>query len=92
MENQESPQMSDYQKVAETVGMVPSLNVRDNVLQGIFVGLVTVLGFIFGYATGGSTQTALVYMLVGLMGSGLLSGVFLMILGMMRVASQQKKK
>lgn len=86
---QETPKLSQYQQVAETVGMVPSLNARDNLLQGVFVGLVTVLAFIVGHVTGG-TQTALVFMLAGMIASGLISGVVLMVVGMFRVARQQK--
>jgi hypothetical protein len=87
---QETPKLSQYQQVAETVGMVPSLNARDNLIQGAFVGLVTILAFIMGHVTGGA-QTALVFMLAGLISSGLISGVVLMVVGMVRVARQQKR-
>lgn len=94
----EPPQPSDaletYQTVAETVGGVPSLRLRDNLIQGIVVLIGTVAGAIVGYAllaggeTMGGMEAALLGAGAGLIASALLSGVVLMILGWVRAAAK----
>ncbi|MBX3170365.1 MAG: hypothetical protein KF760_23365 [Candidatus Eremiobacteraeota bacterium] len=79
---------STYQTVAETVGMIPSLNKNDNLYQGIFVLVVSLASFAVGCGLGGS-QVGLVFLLLGLIGSGLLSGLVLMILGFVRLGRKK---
>lgn len=79
---------STYQTVAETVGMVPSLNKKDNLYQGIFVGLVSLVSFLAGVVMGG-TQLGLIFLLLGMVGSGLLSGLVLMVLGFVRLGNRK---
>lgn len=78
-----------YQNVVETAGGL-SLRLRDNLIQGAFIGVVTVLsagiGYIFWKGPG-----ALVGAFAGALGSLLLSGVVLGVLGWVRVANRRKK-
>jgi len=80
--------LESYQAIAETVGGLPSLNVKDNLYQGLAVGVGTVLGALIGLVIGG-WQGALFGALIGLVGMGLISGFVLMILGFTR---RMKKK
>lgn len=79
---------STYQSVAETVGMVPSLNKKDNLYQGIFVLVISLLSFLIGVGLGG-LQIGMIFLLMGLTGSGLVSGVVLMILGFVRLGRKK---
>ena len=87
----EEKEASTYQTIAETVGMVPSLNAKDNLYQGIFVGLVSLNSVIVGYFVGGYNG-ALGLLLVGLIGSAFLSGGVIMVLGFVRAAKKASKK
>lgn len=89
MSEQQSPQQSSYETFAQTVGGVPSLNGRDNLYQGVFVLVCTLLMAALGLVMGGG-QVALVMALLGIIGSGLLSGFVLMILGFVRAAKKAK--
>jgi len=86
-----------YQTVAETVGGVPSLRLRDNVIQGIVVAVGTALGAIVGHAllAGGKAmgriEAALLGAGAGLIASALLSGIVLMVLGWIRAAKKVSK-
>lgn len=79
---------SNYQTVAETVGMLPSLNKKDNLYQGIFVLVISLVSFLIGVMVGG-LEVGLVFLLLGLIGSGLLSGLVLMVLGFVRLARKK---
>ncbi len=81
---------SGYETFAQTVGVVPSLNVRDNLYQGIFVAVCTLLLALGGLLMFRSIEAALVGALIGLIGSGLLSGLVLMVLGIVRAAKRGK--
>ena len=75
----------DYQRVADTVGMVPSLRWKDNLIQGACVVVGTAAGAgigslmtrepMFGAVLGG---------IIGLVAALFISGIVLMILGMRR--------
>lgn len=82
---------STYQTVAETVGMLPSLNAKDNLYQGLFVGVISLLSFVIGYALFGY-EGGLGMLLAGLVGSALLSGGVLMVLGFVRAAKKANRK
>lgn len=71
---------STYQRVAETVGMVPDLSLRRNLLQLVIVALVTAASALGGWFMGGvplAQGAALGGMLLGI----LVSGTVLMFLG-----------
>jgi hypothetical protein len=74
-----------YHKVADTVGMVPSLRVKDNLIQAAIVLGGILLGATIGYFVRGGLG-----MLAGAVGgmivSAFLSGLVLMVLGWYRAA------
>ena len=77
--------MESYQRIADTVGLVPSLNAKDNLYQGIAVLVGALVGAIAGALMGRGDYTAtLVGTLLGLVGSGLASGFVLMLAGWRR--------
>ncbi len=86
--------VESYNAVAETVGFMPSMRVRDNVLQIVFVVAVTgVCALVGWYSTGQSGATAwtmprqtgaLIAGVIGLIASTFLSGLVLMVLGFVR--------
>ena len=78
-----------YQHVAETVGMLPSLNAKDNLYQGIFVLVISLAAFGVG-RTQKDTELGLIYLFFGLLSSGLISGFFLLVLGFVRLARRKK--
>jgi len=82
--------MDNYQTVAETVGMVPSLNAKDNLYQGVFCLAVTLLAALLGWIGFGGTGAG-VGAIIGLIGSFLVSGIILMIVGWVRAAKRLKK-
>jgi hypothetical protein len=79
-----------YNTVAETVGLVPSLRKKDNLIQGIIVLVGTALAGLVGLLVDGTTGLML-GALAGLIGSGLLSGGVLMIIGWVRAAKKVSK-
>lgn len=86
--------LKDYQTVADTVGMVPSLRIKDNVIQAV----VVVVGLLIGVGAGSLLfapalklewwQGAMVGALAGLVISTLLSGGVIMVLGWVRAAKR----
>jgi hypothetical protein len=74
-----------YQKVAETVGMVPSLRWKDNLIQAIIVLGLTATGGLAGWKLWGLIGAAGLAA-AGLVLGTLLSGFVLMILGWIRAA------
>lgn len=79
-----------YDTVADTVGLVPSLRLKDNVIQAITVAVVTGIAAIVGFLTNGVAGLA-VGTLLGLIGSLLVSGAVLMVVGWVRTAKKVAK-
>ncbi len=85
-------ELDNYQKIADKVGFVPSLRVKDNVIQGIIGVVGAGVGVLIGYliasrAPTPSGDTSLGMLLGGVLGlivSVILSGFVLMILGWFR--------
>lgn len=77
--------MKDYDLMAQTVGGIPSLRWGDNVVQGAVVLGCTVIGGIAGliYAEWGG---AFVGAAAAMLGSTLVSGIVLMVIGWVRAA------
>jgi hypothetical protein len=80
-----NPGLENYQRVADTVGMVPSLRWKDNVIQLIAVIAGTIAGAGIGFViAGGRTDGAVIGAILGLVAALFISGIVLMILGWMR--------
>jgi hypothetical protein len=79
-----------YNTIAETVGGVPSLRVKDNVIQAIVIAGVTCVSVILGTAFGGASG-ALIGVLLGLLISTFISGFVLMVLGWIRAAKKMNR-
>ncbi len=84
-----------YDKIADTVGMVPSKNMKDTVFQAIFIGVGLAVGIgvgaLIGGLTGGSAGCfygLFLGALGGLILSTLISGVILMVRGWKRARSK----
>ncbi len=81
--------LEDYNKIAETVGLMPTLRMADNVIQAAVVLGCTALGALIGYlrsewlgaALGGAGA---------MIASALVSGLVLMVLGWVRAARKRK--
>ena len=93
--------LKTIQEMAETVGFVPDVRKRHNLIQGLVVALGTALGAVLGYALHerialavtfpvGGYETTLLGALVGLVVSGFLSGLVLMVLGAARRRNRTK--
>jgi hypothetical protein len=78
-----------YEAVAQTVGLIPSLRLKDNLIQGVVIALGGLVGLSLGILLGGSSW-ALLGSLIGLVSSLLLSGFVLMIVGFVRVIRGKK--
>jgi hypothetical protein len=92
-EETKGPQKSareTYDTVADTIGLVPSVRLKDNVIQGITVVVVTGIAALVGFVMGGTTGLA-VGALLGLVGSLLVSGTVLMVVGWVRAAKKLSK-
>lgn len=91
MEDPERPGrgFEDYQAFAERVGMVPSVNPRDNLYQAVAVALGTVLGTLVGFLWVGRIEGGFVGGFVGLASSAFLSGFVLMVVGLVRARSRR---
>ncbi|MDX2130969.1 MAG: hypothetical protein SFY69_02820 [Planctomycetota bacterium] len=83
--------LDDYHKIADTVGGVPNLRVKDNLIQtAIIIGTTVVLGGLgyllceFGVIAAEPGLGAIIGAVGGLVLSTLLSGFVLMILGWSR--------
>jgi hypothetical protein len=77
--------------LSETVGLFPNLKGKDNLYQGMIVGLGTLLVAFGSLFSGQDRQDTLLYSLVALIGLGLISGLALMILGWHRTAKKYSK-
>jgi hypothetical protein len=81
---------ANYDTVADTVGLVPSLRLKDNLIQAIMVVVITGIAAIVGLLTNGVAGLA-VGALLGLIGSLLISGAVLMVVGWVRTAKKVAK-
>ena len=80
--------MGEYQRVAETVGMVPSFRWKDNLYQSLVVFVSAGLGALVGWLVRGDKWGAMIGALAGLIIGGLGSGFVLMILGWIRASKK----
>jgi hypothetical protein len=78
-----------YNMLAETIGGMPSLRLKDNLIQTIVIVGCTALAVIIGAVLGG-TIGSIVGGILALVFSTLLSGIVLMIMGWIRAAKKIK--
>ena len=85
--------LEDYNRIAETVGMMPTLRVKDNVIQALVVLAGIIVGAVVGYIIGEQDPRAAVLGgIAGLVLFGLISGFVLMILGWVRAARARRNR
>jgi len=75
---------TDYEQIADKVGLVPNVRKKDNVYQGLAVLGTTVVGVVAGTIWAGWPMGALLGALGGLVVGGLVSGLVLMFVGLAR--------
>lgn len=80
-----------YQTVAETVGGVPSLRLRDNLAQAVIIGVLVVIAAPVGFFIDGLFGL-LVGTVVGLFVGLIISGTLLMVLGWIRLAKRKQSR
>jgi len=78
-----------YDTVADTVGLVPSVRMKDNVIQGITVVVITEIAALVGFVMNGGGPGH--RHLLGLLGSLLVSGAVLMVVGWVRARSRSSR-
>ncbi|HOX05998.1 MAG TPA: hypothetical protein PK280_06320 [Planctomycetota bacterium] len=79
-----------YHTVADTVGMVPNVRFRDNLIQGLVIGGGALISTLVGLVLGGWTGAA-IGLVCGLVLFLLVSGAVLMVIGWVRAARKLKK-
>jgi predicted anti-sigma-YlaC factor YlaD len=92
-EEAKAPQKSardTYDAVADTVGLVPSVRLKENAIQGITVVVITGIAALVGFVMNG-TAGLVIGTLLGLLGSLLVSGAVLMVVGWVRAAKKLSK-
>lgn len=92
--------LEGYHTAADTVGLIPSLRWKDNLLQALFIALVTGAmalvgwlvpsGEVLPYVTLSAPVSAVILGVIGLVLSTLVSGLFLMVLGWIRASKKIK--
>ena len=80
--------MDDYHTVADTVGMVPSLRLSDNLIQAIVISVATIIGAVVGWLVWGG-MGALLTAAGGMIVATLISGMVLMVMGWVRLAKRK---
>lgn len=78
---------ASYDAIADKVGLVPNLRVKDNLYQGVVVAVFTLVGAMVGFFLAPATNRSLgvgLGAVAGLVVGGLLSGLVLMVLGLVR--------
>lgn len=85
----------DYNTIAETVGLVPSLRKQDNIIQAKAVGAGCLVGAVGGLIVAAATHSSLYIgamagLLVGMVAAALISGFVLMILGLARATKRRR--
>lgn len=73
-----------YDRFADKVGLFPNLRAKDNVFQGVFVAVTTVVGAALLGVIGGWPVGVLGGAVLGLVVGGLVSGGVLMVRGLRR--------
>ena len=73
-----------YNILADKVGGVPNIRLRDNLYQALTVAVFLIIGVAVGWAVSGWPGGALVGALVGLIAGILTSGAVLLIIGLYR--------
>ncbi|GEM_PF-5400174 len=73
-----------YNEVVDKVGLLPNVNKRDNMIQGITVAVFALLGGLIGLIVGGWPEGFGLGVVGGLIVGGFLSGLVLMVIGMFR--------
>lgn len=75
---------SSYDQFADKVGLVPNVRAKDNLYQGVAVLVTTVIGSGAGFIAAGWPVGVLLGALGGLVVGGIVSGLVLMVLGLIR--------
>lgn len=89
----QSDAMAEYHLVAETVGGMPSLRVKDNLYQTIAIAISVVIGAGVGALIANVWWVgALFGTLIALVVSVFISGTVLMVLGWVRAAQFKRSK
>jgi hypothetical protein len=70
--------------MADKVGLVPNLRMKDNLYQAICVVAFMAIGAAVGWFWQGSTEGLMLGTLAGLVFGGLVSGTVLMVIGLVR--------
>jgi len=79
-----------YDRASRSVGMLPTLRLRDNIIQAIVVLFGTFLGAAIGYFLSNHDPRAMALgAAIGLIASGLLTGFALIILGWRRARARR---
>jgi len=82
--------MESYHRVAETVGMIPSFRLKDNVVQTVIILCTTGAGLIVSWVITHNPFGFIFGALGGLVLGVLTSGFALMVLGWVRAARKSK--
>jgi hypothetical protein len=80
-----------YNTVADTVGGVPSLRWKDNVIQGVAILATVMVGTLAGFLVTFDLIGAGIGAFAGLVGGLLVSGVVLMVLGWVRTGKKIRR-
>lgn len=75
---------AQYDRIADKVGLVPNLRKKDNLYQAICVMAFLVIGLTVGWFWAGWPTGVLLGALAGLVLGALLSGLVIMVLGLLR--------
>jgi hypothetical protein len=73
-----------YDEVVDKVGLVPNVKARDNLIQGVVVGVFALIGGFIGLIGGGWPEGFGLGVVGGLIVGGFLSGLVLMFIGLTR--------
>ena len=89
-EDQQGPSaIEGLHTAADTIGMVPNVRAKDNLIQGLVIGAGTVVSTVVGLCLGGGVGAA-IGAVAGLIGFLLISGGVLMVVGWVRTAKKMK--
>jgi len=91
VEDQQDPgSIEALHTAADTIGMVPNVRAKDNLVQGAVIGLGTLISVAVGFLLGGGVGAA-IGAVAGLIGFLLVSGGVLMIIGWVRTARKASR-